>query len=68
MQSQDNGRGCADQQCVEAVRHDDGVTVTSNISGNDGQVVFTHDEWDSFLEQVKAGRWDHTATRNFVPI
>jgi hypothetical protein len=51
---------CAQSHCVDAEVVDQGVLVTSTIEGNTGSVLFTRDEWDGFIEQVKAGKWDHT--------
>lgn len=55
-------RGCGSSTCVDAQRTDDGVVVTSTIPGNDGTVTFTHDEWDTFIDEVKAGKWDDTTS------
>lgn len=51
---------CATGACVDAKRHDAGVTLTSTIDGNDGVVTYTQAEWDTFVGDVKAGHWDHT--------
>ena len=51
---------CATGACVDAKRHDDGVTLTSTIEGNDGTVTYTHAEWTEFMSAVKRGDWDHT--------
>jgi hypothetical protein len=60
------GDNCGTNTCVNPERRDDGVHVTSTIVGNNGLVVFTQEEWDAFIPDVKAGRWDHTTTG--VPI
>jgi hypothetical protein len=52
---------CSHGGCVDVKRHDDGVTLTSTIDGNDGVITYTHTEWATFLTDAKAGRWDHTA-------
>ncbi len=64
-----NGR-CADGQCVHAEKvtdgrtgAPDGVLVTSTTPGNDASVWFTNGEWDTFIAEVKAGKWDDTVTR-----
>lgn len=54
-----NGR-CADAACVNAEKTADGVRVTSTIDGNDGAVDFTPAEWNTFIDEVKAGKWDDT--------
>lgn len=59
MASSTNTR-CGNNACVAVEVEDDGVHVTSTIGGNDGLVVFTADEWDAFIGQVKAGQWDNT--------
>jgi hypothetical protein len=56
------GGSCANITCVHVDRRTDGVHVTSTIPDNDGRVIFTQDEWNQFLPDVKAGRWDHTVT------
>lgn len=57
---------CGQANCVNAqlVRDSAGpyVEVTSTIPDNKGVVLFTTDEWDTFLTEVKAGKWDHTAS------
>jgi len=59
MQGNKNGR-CGTDTCVDVKRHDDGVTVTSTIEGNDGSVTFTQAEWNRFMADAKNGDWDHT--------
>lgn len=59
---------CGTACCVHAEKGEDGVLVTSTIPGNDGRVVFTQDEWDAFLMQVKDNRWDHTLSRKPVTV
>lgn len=54
------GPVCTNGTCIEAKRADDGVHLTSNIPGNDGLLIGTHDEWAAFVGQVKRGEWDHT--------
>ena len=66
MPGPNGGSSCANTTCVAADRRDDGVHVTSTIVGNDGLVVFTQDEWNVFIADAKAGRWDHTVTA--VPV
>jgi hypothetical protein len=51
---------CTSGSCVDVKRHDDGVTLTSTIDGNNDAITYTHDEWDTFGRQVKNGDWDHT--------
>jgi ABC-type amino acid transport substrate-binding protein len=51
---------CSGGSCVDAVATDNGVLVTSTVPGNNGYVLFTRDEWDTFIPAVKAGKWDHT--------
>jgi hypothetical protein len=60
--------GCATSTCVDAVLSSSGVTVTSTIGGNDGVVVFTHAEWDTFLDAVKGGAWDGTYSRHLAAV
>lgn len=60
------GNSCSNGTCVAVEVRADGVHVTSTIDGNDGLVVFTADEWNSFIPDVKAGRWDHTVSA--VPV
>lgn len=50
---------CGTDSCVDVKRHDDGVTLTSTIDGNDGTVTYTHAEWAAFVPAVKRGDWDH---------
>jgi hypothetical protein len=57
---------CASGACVAAERVDRGVLVTSTIPENSNYILFTQDEWDQFLGDVKANRWDHTATKSLV--
>jgi hypothetical protein len=50
---------CADGCCVEAVRNADRtVTMTSTIEGNDASISYTGDEFDTFRQDVKDGKWD----------
>jgi hypothetical protein len=52
--------GCLSGTCVDAKRHDAGVTLASTIDGNNGEVTYTQAEWDEFGRAVKEGVWDHT--------
>lgn len=52
---------CSHGGCVDVKRHDAGVTLTSTIAGNDGEVTYTQQEWNAFMRQVRDGDWDHTA-------
>jgi len=50
-----------DNSCVDAVKKDDGVHLTSTIAGNDGKVVYTQEEWDTFLlRALTSDEWLHT--------
>jgi hypothetical protein len=50
---------CANSACVAAERNADGtVTMTSTIEGNTGSVTYTSDEFETFRDDVKLGKWD----------
>jgi hypothetical protein len=53
---------CATTTCVEVEGTAEGIVVTSSVPGNDGRVVFTQDEWNTFIGNVKAGAWDDTTS------
>lgn len=55
---------CGNDACVDAARH--GATVAIRSTLNPSVVLpVTVDEWTAFVEQVKAGKWDHVGA---VPI
>ena len=56
------GGPCHLNGCVAVEVIDDEVVCTSTIEGNEGRVVYTRDEWNAFVAQVKEGAWDHTVT------
>jgi hypothetical protein len=50
---------CSAGGCVEAARNADRtVTMTSSIAGNDDSITYTGDEFDTFRQDVKDGKWD----------
>lgn len=53
---------CTQGTCVEAEGTPEGVVVTSSVAGNNGRVVFTQAEWDQFISNVHAGKWDDTTS------
>jgi hypothetical protein len=55
MSSRSTGNGGS---CVEARRHDGQIEVRNSKNPSAGSVLFTAEEWDSFLFGAKRGEFD----------
>ncbi|GGM54360.1 DUF397 domain-containing protein [Dactylosporangium sucinum] len=55
MSSRSTGNGGS---CVEARRHNDMIEVRNSKNPSAGSVLFTTEEWDSFLFGAKRGEFD----------
>jgi len=55
MSSRSTGNGGS---CVEARRHDGRIEVRNSKNPTAGSVLFTAEEWDSFLFGAKRGEFD----------
>jgi hypothetical protein len=55
MSSRSSGNGGS---CVEARRHRGAIEVRNSKSPEAGSVLFTLEEWDSFLDGAKKGEFD----------
>jgi hypothetical protein len=51
---------CNHAACVRAEKVEAGVLLTSTIPTNQSYILYTQEEWDTFVSAVKAGEWDHT--------
>ncbi|GAA0406224.1 DUF397 domain-containing protein [Acrocarpospora corrugata] len=45
--------------CVQVARHAGGFAVRDSKNPQGGHLYFTPDEWNAFLNGVKAGEFDH---------
>ena len=59
MSSRSTGNGGS---CVEARRHEGLIEVRNSKARDAGTVIFTVEEWDSFLFGAKRGEFDQLLT------
>lgn len=59
MSSRSTGNGGS---CVEARRNDGQIEVRNSKNRSAGSVLFTTEEWDSFLFGAKGGEFDRLLT------